>query len=230
MNSKFGCHLTHSQIENKWRGLGRKYKTVRHYNSQSGADRRTCEFEEELAEIFEKAHSINPPYLLGPGLVQIIQDQAEPAASPQPGPSRVTVTASPIPGSSQLSTSRGSTTAGDSQPPSPSTLPSLRQQQPGPARKRPTTDTSRAVLESAVTHLEVAEANRQQRHRERMALEERKVAAEERRTAALERVAAALERQALVSLYSPIRALTRSPIHSPIRSPIRSPSPAYYNA
>ncbi|XP_077491432.1 uncharacterized protein LOC144102036 [Amblyomma americanum] len=203
------------------------YKMVRHHNSQSGADRRTCDFEVELAEIFGKAHSINPPYLLGPGLVQSIQDrQAEPAASPQPGPSRVTATASPIPGSSQLSTSRGSTTAGDSQPPSPSTLPSPRQQQPGPARKRPRRDTTRAVLESAITHLEVAEANRQQRHRERMALQERKVAAEERRTAALERVAAALERQVLVSLFSPIRAPTRSPIHSPIHSP----SPPYYNA
>ncbi|XP_077507203.1 uncharacterized protein LOC144116331 isoform X2 [Amblyomma americanum] len=183
VNSKFGCHLTHSQIENKWRNLERKYKMVRQHNSQSGADRRTCEFEEELAEIFEKAHSINPPYLLGPGLVWSVQDQAEPAASPQPGPSRVTATASPIPVSSQPSTSRGSTTAGDSQPPSPSAQPSPLQQQPGPARKRLRTDTSRAVLESAVAHLEVAEANRQQRHR---------VAAEERRTAALERVAAAL--------------------------------------
>ncbi|XP_077487132.1 uncharacterized protein LOC144098397 isoform X1 [Amblyomma americanum] len=128
----------------------------------------------ELTEIFEKAHSINPAYLLGPGLVRSVQDsQAEPAASPQPGPSRVTATASPIPGSSQPSTSRGSTAAGDSQPPSPSAQPSPLQQQPGPARKRPRTDTSRAVLESAVAHLEVAEANRQQRHRERMALEGR---------------------------------------------------------
>ncbi|XP_077506466.1 uncharacterized protein LOC144115839 isoform X1 [Amblyomma americanum] len=235
VNSKFGCHLTHSQIENKWRNLERKYKTVRQHNSQSGADRRTCEFEEELAEIFEKAHSINPPYLLGPGLVRSVQDsQAEPAASTQPVPSRVTATASPIPDSSQPSTSRGSTTAGDSQPPSPSAEPSPLQQQPGPARKRPRTDTSRAVLESAVAHLEVAEANRQQRHRERMALEGRKVAAVERRTAALERVAAALERRELVSVCSPIHAPahspTHSPIHSPIRSPVRSPSPPYYNA
>lgn len=122
--------------------------------------------------------------------------QAEPATSPQPGPSRVsgdiTVSSSPVPGSSQPSTSRDSI-VGDSQPPSPYPLQSFVPQQPGPARKRRRTDTSRAVLEQAIGHLEVAEANRQQRHKERMAIEERKVSAEERRTAAIERVAAALE-------------------------------------
>ncbi|KAH7968324.1 hypothetical protein HPB52_007859 [Rhipicephalus sanguineus] len=40
------------------------------HNSRSGNDLKVIEFEEELSEVFEKDHAVNPTYLLEPGVVK----------------------------------------------------------------------------------------------------------------------------------------------------------------
>ncbi|XP_050025169.2 uncharacterized protein [Dermacentor andersoni] len=67
INKEFMCNMTSTQIENKWKSLDRAYKRSKKENSSSGHHRVTCEYEEELSEILEKEHSINPRLLLEPG-------------------------------------------------------------------------------------------------------------------------------------------------------------------
>ncbi|XP_077485473.1 uncharacterized protein LOC144095686 [Amblyomma americanum] len=67
INKEFMCSMTTTQIKNKWKSLDRAYKRTKEDNSSSGDYRVSGEYEEELAEILEKEHSINPRLLLEPG-------------------------------------------------------------------------------------------------------------------------------------------------------------------
>ncbi|KAL1425728.1 hypothetical protein MTO96_018894 [Rhipicephalus appendiculatus] len=67
INAEFLCNVTATQVENKWKSLDRAYKKSKKDNNSSGHHRVNCEYEEELAEVLEKEHSINPRLLLEPG-------------------------------------------------------------------------------------------------------------------------------------------------------------------
>ncbi|XP_075723019.1 uncharacterized protein LOC142804302 [Rhipicephalus microplus] len=67
INTEFLCNVTATQVENKWKSLDRAYKKSKKDNNSSGHHRVNCEYEEELAEVLEKEHSVNPRLLLEPG-------------------------------------------------------------------------------------------------------------------------------------------------------------------
>nr|XP_054934306.1 uncharacterized protein LOC126544917 [Dermacentor andersoni] len=67
LNEEFSCNLTATQVQNKWKSLDRSYKKSKKENSSSGHHRVSCEHEQELADILEKQHSVNPTLLLEPG-------------------------------------------------------------------------------------------------------------------------------------------------------------------
>lgn len=81
VNLEFGCKILPNQVENKWSALEKKYRTVKQHNNISGNDKRTCEFEEQLAEVLERQHLINPVYVAGAGCRRV---QSAQSAAPSP--------------------------------------------------------------------------------------------------------------------------------------------------
>ncbi|XP_077508207.1 uncharacterized protein LOC144119485 [Amblyomma americanum] len=79
-----GTGVTPLQAENKWKTLEQAYKRVKYHNSRSGHQRRTCDHEEELAEILEPQHHIQPCFVAGPGQARTSSNLDE---DPLPGPS-----------------------------------------------------------------------------------------------------------------------------------------------
>ncbi|KAH6945031.1 hypothetical protein HPB50_006918 [Hyalomma asiaticum] len=188
-------------VENKWRLLEKRYRQAKRHNSISGNDRRTCEFEKQLAEVFEVQHTFNPVYLAGPGRERIRRSDQSAAASPQPP-----AAASPLP-----RTSRGSVSDDtmESRPASPSPLPAQQgteptqqeqeeeqqQQQPPQgrrARRGPRRDPNRVLVEGFLNYLKNAEENRERRHKEHMEAKERR---HQENLAVAKQLASSLEQQ-----------------------------------
>ncbi|KAK8776713.1 hypothetical protein V5799_029942, partial [Amblyomma americanum] len=101
----------------------------------------SCEFEEELSELLDKSHAVNPPCLLGPGVARTQSDVQQSPAS---------------------AVGDESTGGRDVPVECPS------QDRPT-AAKRVRLDSTRAVVQGFFNHLREVEQNRQKRHEDRMA-------------------------------------------------------------
>ncbi|KAF5294888.1 hypothetical protein FQR65_LT10686 [Abscondita terminalis] len=67
--NEFGYAYTWDQIQNKWKSLIRTYKNVRDNNNESGRNRKTWQFFNELDELFAKNPTIEPPVFMHNGNV-----------------------------------------------------------------------------------------------------------------------------------------------------------------
>ncbi|KAH7955746.1 hypothetical protein HPB52_003617 [Rhipicephalus sanguineus] len=137
INAEFGSNFNANQVENKWRTLRRAYMKAKSHNSRSGNDLKVVEFEEELSEVFEKDHAVNPTYLLEPGVVKKSND-----TQPQPVEQKVGGSDEPV------------------------DVPSAVQQpQSGPSAAKKSRK-NKNVTEALLSRLEEAERNRTERHKE----------------------------------------------------------------
>ncbi|XP_077539617.1 uncharacterized protein LOC144174460 [Haemaphysalis longicornis] len=67
LSAEFSTEVTALQVQNKWKSLERAYKKTKANNGSSGAARVVCEYEDELSDVLEKEHHINPTVVLRPG-------------------------------------------------------------------------------------------------------------------------------------------------------------------
>ncbi|KAL1437654.1 hypothetical protein MTO96_048735 [Rhipicephalus appendiculatus] len=156
INAEFGSHLNANQVENKWRTLRRAYLKAKSHNSRSGNDLKVIDYEEELSEVFEKDHAVNPTYLVEPGVVKK-------SDHPQPKP---------------VEQSAG----GSDEPVDVAAEP----QSGPPVTKKPRKKKNSNVTEALLARLDEVEKNRAERHKDLIASRGRHEALFERLVVAAE--------------------------------------------
>ena len=63
--NKRGCHVTSTNVENKWNSLLKSHKKITTNKNGTESKRKTFQYFEEMEMILAKRHDTNPPYVDG---------------------------------------------------------------------------------------------------------------------------------------------------------------------
>ncbi|KAJ8912370.1 hypothetical protein NQ315_014737 [Exocentrus adspersus] len=85
LSNMYRVTISATKVENKFKVLERKYKTIVDNNNSTGRGSKYFEFEEEMEDIFQKKKNIRPTILLSSSeVIKVTQNNKENVSNPQP--------------------------------------------------------------------------------------------------------------------------------------------------